>query len=197
MAARVPALGVPPNAPGSGAHGVDSTYDAAVSDAISGSSDGFSSIVDRLDYPMFVVTTRAVNERSGCLVGFATQSAIDPPRFLVGLSDKNRTFRVATAADHLAVHVLDRRHLPLARLFGEQTGDEVDKFARCHWTEGPHGLPILDDAAAWFTGEILGRFDLGDHVGLLLAPDRGELRGDLTDLVTFCDVRDLDAGHDP
>lgn len=167
-----------------------------MSDAISGSSDGFSSVVDRLDYPMFVVTTRAGNERSGCLVGFATQAGIDPPRFLVGLSDKNRTFRVATAADHLAVHVLDRRQLPLATLFGGETGDEVDKFARCRWSEGPHGLPILDDTAGWFTGEILGRFELGDHVGFLLAPDLGELRGDLTDLVTFRDVRDIDAGHD-
>ncbi|MFZ2527956.1 MAG: flavin reductase family protein [Rhodococcus sp. (in: high G+C Gram-positive bacteria)] len=144
---------------------------------------------------MFLVTTRAVNERSGCLVGFATQVGIDPPRFLVGLSDKNRTFRVAAAADHLAVHLLDRTHLPLATLFGAHTGDDVDKFAQCRWSDGPHGLPILDDAAAWFTGAILGRTDFGDHVGFLLAPDLGELRGDLTDLVTFRDVRGIEPGH--
>lgn len=82
MAARVPALGGRPNARDSGAHGVDPTYDAAVADVISGSSDGFSSI------------------------------------------------------------------------------------------------------------------ELGVHVGFLLAPDRGELRGDLAGLVTFRDVRDIDTGHD-
>ncbi|MEE2033226.1 flavin reductase family protein [Rhodococcus chondri] len=166
------------------------------SNRVSGSSDGFASIAGRLDYPMFVVTARAQQERSGCLVGFATQAGIDPPRFLVGLSDKNRTFRVAGAADHLAVHVLNRSQLRIASLFGEQTGDEIDKFEQCAWREGPHGLPILDDAAAWFTGEIVGRVSLGDHVGFMLAPDRGELREDLDELVTFRDVRNMDAGHD-
>ncbi|MFD6857145.1 flavin reductase family protein [Rhodococcus sp. NPDC060090] len=166
-----------------------------MSGSISGSTEGFSAIVSKLDYPMFVVTARAMNERSGCLVGFATQTAIDPPRFLVGLSDKNRTFRVAGAAEHLAVHVVDRSNLELAALFGEKTGDEVDKFAQCAWSEGPHGLPILDEAAAWFTGAIIGRAELGDHIGFLLEPDLGELRVDLDDLVTFQNVRDLDPGH--
>ncbi len=161
----------------------------------SGPTDAFSAIVGRLDYPMFVVTARAVNERSGCLVGFATQAAIDPPRFLVALSDKNRTFRVAGAAEHLAVHILDRSQLSLAELFGSHTGDDTDKFAQCGWSDGPHGLPILDDAAAWFTGAIVGRVDLGDHVGFLLDPDRGELRSDMSDPVMFDDVRDLDPGH--
>ena len=30
----------------------------------------------------------------------------------------------------------------IAELFGSETGDEVDKFARCAWHEGPAGLPI-------------------------------------------------------
>ena len=42
---------------------------------------------DLLDYPMFIVTTRAGDERSGCLVGFASQVSIRPRRFLVGLSN--------------------------------------------------------------------------------------------------------------
>lgn len=164
-------------------------------DALHGSTEGFSDIMSRLDYPMFVVTTHAGGERSGCLVGFATQTAIDPPRFLVAISDKNRTFRVASAADHLAVHVLSSENRALSELFGELTGDDVDKFARCSWREGPHGLPVLDEAAGWFTGRILGKTALGDHVGFLLEPDRGELRGELEDLLTFRDVSDMEAGH--
>lgn len=162
---------------------------------ITGSPDGFAQIVAELDYPMFVVTARALDQRSGCLIGFATQTAIDPPRFLVGLSDRNHTFHVAGAAEHLAVHVLDRSQQQLAALFGGESGDDTDKFARCSWRDGPHGLPILDDTAAWFTGRIVGRADLGDHVGFLLDPDVGELRGSLADVITFQDVRDLHPGH--
>ncbi|MBS9373685.1 flavin reductase family protein [Rhodococcus sp. B50] len=163
---------------------------------LQGSSDGFDSIVGHLDYPMFIVTTRSGEELSGCLVGFATQAGIDPARFLVGLSEKNRTFRIAKDVENLAVHVLPAGARELAELFGGRTGDDIDKFARCSWTEGPHGLPILDEAAGWFTGRILGQFELGDHVGFLLEPDRGELREDSSGLLTFADVKDIDAGHD-
>ena len=61
---------------------------------------------------------------------------------------------------------------------------------------GPHGLPILDDAAGWFVGEVLDRFDLGDHVGFLLEPVAGHAPDKFDQLVTFADVRDLEPGHE-
>ncbi|MCK0176663.1 MULTISPECIES: flavin reductase family protein [Mycobacteriaceae] len=162
----------------------------------SSGAESFEALVALLDYPMFVATTRAGDDMAGCLVGFASQTSIDPPRFLVGLSKRNRTFRVAEAATHLAVHVVSRDRLELARLFGGETGDETDKFARCAWHSGPEGLPILDDAGAWFVGAIGRRFDLGDHVGHLLDPVAGESPHDFGNWVTFADVRDLTPGHD-
>jgi flavin reductase (DIM6/NTAB) family NADH-FMN oxidoreductase RutF len=36
-------------------------------------TEAFEKLVSLLDYPMFVVTTRAGDEPAGCLVGFATQ----------------------------------------------------------------------------------------------------------------------------
>ena len=158
-------------------------------------TEAFEKLVSLLDYPMFVVTTRVDDEWAGCLVGFTSQVSIRPPRFLVGLSKRNHTFRVAERATHLAVHVIERPHSELARLFGGETGDEVDKFARCAWHSGPHGLPILDDAAGWFIGAVLSRYDVGDHVGLLLEPGAGSAPGKFEQLVTFSDVRDLDPGH--
>lgn len=159
-------------------------------------TEAFEKLVSLLDYPMFVVTTRSGEEASGCLVGFASQVSIHPHRFLVGLSKRNRTYRIALAADHLAVHLLDRRHRELARLFGSETGDETDKFARCSWHPGPHDLPILDDAAGWFAGLVPSRYDLGDHVGFLLEPLTGSSPDRLEQLVTFSDVRDLEPGHE-
>lgn len=75
------------------------------------------------------------------------------------------------------------------------TGDDIDKFDRCSWHEGPHALPVLDGPRAWFVGRILETFTTGDHGGFLLEPERGELRGDLDRLMTFKSVGDLDAGH--
>ena len=94
------------------------------------------------------------------------------------------------------MHLLTREHRGLARLFGSETGDRIDKFSRCDWREGPNGLPILRGSPAWFAGRILGRFDLGDHVGHLIEPVAGHACSSLSDLVTYSDVRDLEAGHE-
>jgi flavin reductase (DIM6/NTAB) family NADH-FMN oxidoreductase RutF len=114
----------------------------------------------------------------------------------VGLSKRNHTFRVAATATHLAVHVFDRRHLDVVELFGGQTSDEVNKFERCSWHDGPQGMPILDDAAAWFVGDILDRFSLGDHVGHLLEPVGGNPPCELERWVSFGDVHHLKPGHE-
>ncbi len=127
-------------------------------------------LVSELDYPMFIVTAASGGERAGCLVGFTTQCSIDPPRFLVCLSDKNRTFRVATEASVLVVHLVPSEATELADLFGEQTGDEVDKFERCSWRPGPEATPILEECGNWFAGRVIDRMDAGDHHVFLLDP---------------------------
>lgn len=159
-------------------------------------TEPFENLVALLDYPMFVVTTRADEESAGCLVGFASQVSIHPHRFLVGLSKRNHTYRVAQRAEHLGVHMVPRRHVDLARLFGSETGDRTDKFARCAWHPGPHGVPILDDAAGWFAGAVLSRYDVGDHVGFVLEPVEGSAPERFEQLVTFSDVHDLEPGHE-
>ena len=115
----------------------------------------FNAIVGNLEYPMFIVTARAGDERLGCLVGFATQTSIDPPRFAVCLSHRNRTYRHGHNADMLGVHCVPADASALAELFGGETGDEDDKFARCDWHDGPEGVPILDACVNWFVGRVL------------------------------------------
>lgn len=159
-------------------------------------TEAFEELVALLNYPMFVVTTQANDTPAGCLVGFASQTSIHPPRFLVGLSERNHTFRIAADASHLAVHIFDHEHLDVVELFGSQTGDKVNKFERCSWHRGPARLPVLDDAAAFFVGEILDRFSLGDHVGHLLAPVDGSPPQELERWVSFSDVRHLAPGHE-
>jgi flavin reductase (DIM6/NTAB) family NADH-FMN oxidoreductase RutF len=162
----------------------------------------FGAFVEGLDYPVFVVTAAAAEDRDGCLVGFSTQTSIDPPRLLVCLSKANRTTSLARNAEVLAVHVLDRHEHPLAEHFGGQTGDEVDKLAGLDWGPGPEGVPILAGCPRHLVGRILARFDLGDHIGHLLAPlaveadhdDAGDARGG-GEALSYQDVTDIEAGH--
>jgi len=144
---------------------------------------------------MFIVTARAGDERVGCLVGFATQASIDPPRFLVCLSHANHTYRRAGDAPVFAVHAVPVEAAALAELFGGETQDDLDKFARCRWHDGPHGLPILADCPSWFAGRVLGRLDARDHDAVLLEPFAAEHRGDAAEL-TFHRAKRITPGHE-
>ena len=166
---------------------------AEVEPAVEAALDSF---VDELDYPMFIVTAAAAGRRGGCLIGFAAQCSIDPPRFMVWLSKKNATFRLAQQTDVLAVHALSADDRALAELFGSHSTDDVDKLAQCAWTEGPGGVPVLTDVRRRFVGRIIDRPDGGDHVGFLLDPIAAE-SSEWSGQLGFQSVRDIPAGHDP
>lgn len=154
----------------------------------------FESFVALLDYPVYVVTAAVGPERAGCLVGFAGQCSIQPPRFTVWISKANHTYILASRSQVLVVHLLPAGRHDLAELFGGRTGDDVDKFAAAAWQAGPAGVPVLTGARAWFAGRVLDRADWGDHVGFLLEPlDAGNTSNGRS--LTFHDVKDIDAGH--
>lgn len=162
---------------------------------MSGVREAFNRLVYSVDYPMLIVTARAGDERVGCVVGFATQASIDPPRFLVCLSHTNRTYRVAADAERFAVHWIPADRPDLAELFGGQTGDEVDKFAATGWHDGPGGVPILDACPSWMVGRRIARVDAGDHDAVLLEPVAAvHAEGEV---LSFQRAKAIEPGHAP
>ncbi|MEU6583476.1 flavin reductase family protein [Nocardia sp. NPDC046763] len=157
----------------------------------------FDLVMTAADAPVWIVTTLATGQRAGCLVGFSGQVSIEPRRFLVCLSKRNHTYRVAARADHLAVHLLSHESLALAHLFGSETGLDLDKFDHCDWQEGPHALPILTATAGWFIGEILDHTDFGDHAGFLLAPTAARPPTPDTPPLRYAAVASLIPGNRP
>jgi flavin reductase (DIM6/NTAB) family NADH-FMN oxidoreductase RutF len=155
----------------------------------------FERLVATLDYPLYVVTTAVHDQPAGCLIGFATQCSIHPPRFLACISRKNHTLMLANEAAFVAVHFIEEKDKQLAALFGGETGDHVNKFARVSW-HSAHGVPILDACPRWFVGAVLQQIDLGDHVGFLLEPiDTGQSAS--AEQLTFQHARDIKPGHKP
>jgi flavin reductase (DIM6/NTAB) family NADH-FMN oxidoreductase RutF len=156
----------------------------------------FQRIVGQLDYPMFIATVATGEERAGCLIGFATQCSIHPPRFLAGISDKNHTHRVAQRAAAMGIHLVPEEATELAELFGGETGDEVDKFERCAWRPGPEGVPLLDDCPNRLVGHILERVEFGDHTGMVLEPIFAEGEEPDDGQLSFHRAKRIDPGHE-
>ena len=139
---------------------------------------------ERVDYPYYLLTVRAPDEEmSGCLAGFVTQCSIDPPNFVACISRLNHTLGVAMRSAAMGLHLLGDEQLDMARLFGEETGDEVDKFSDVDWRIGPTGAPLLAEVSLALEGTILGHFSVGDHEAFLVRAVRavaGPGRGLLT-----------------
>lgn len=154
----------------------------------------FEELAAHLDYPMYVVTAASGGVRAGCLVGFGSQCSIDPPRFMAFVSNKNHTHRVALEAEALAVHVVPEDGEDLARLFGEQTGDEIDKFERCEWTPGPGGVPLLTRCGDRFVGTIVERRPVGDHTAFLL--EAVDVHAGGGSFFPFRKAQEFDPGHE-
>jgi flavin reductase (DIM6/NTAB) family NADH-FMN oxidoreductase RutF len=159
-----------------------------------GTEENFHALVSDLDYPMFIAVAATRSERAGCLVGFVTQASMEPPRLLVMLSKLNRTCRVAQDADMLIVHFLGEKNHDLATLFGEESGDDIDKFAECEWNVGPDGTPVLVGTRGWVAGRILDRYDAGDHVGHLVEVKEAQIDTPGAPLA-YQAVRGMEAGH--
>src|ERR1035437_8409060 len=130
-------------------------------------------LVNAANYPLYVVTASAEGESSGCLAGFVTQSSIKPVQFLVCISKVNPTFGIAQRCEGLALHLLGSVQRDVASLFGELSGDEIDKFERVEWSRGTTGAPILSECAAWIEDRVIDRMSVGDHEALLITVSDG------------------------
>jgi flavin reductase (DIM6/NTAB) family NADH-FMN oxidoreductase RutF len=131
----------------------------------------FDAVVAGLDVPMVVVTVAAGGERSGCLVGFHSQSSIDPIRYCVWISKANHTHGVIVRATHFAVHFLSDQDHDLAELFGGSTGDTVDKFADVDLSVGAGETPIINRCSNILVARRTALFDEGgDHVCVMGEP---------------------------
>jgi len=153
-------------------------------------ADAFAAIMSSLDARLIVVTTAEAQEQGGCLVGFHSQSSIDPERYCVWLSKANHTYRVALRSTHLAIHFLTSGDLSLAELFGTLTGDSVDKFAGLAVRPGPGGVPVLEDCPNWLVVRRIALLDEGgDHVCVVTEPVAAHAGG------PFQSLRLSQAGH--
>jgi flavin reductase (DIM6/NTAB) family NADH-FMN oxidoreductase RutF len=157
-------------------------------------TSSFARWVQTADGAMIGVTVSDGQQRDGCLVGFHSQCSIDPPRYAVWLSKRNRTYRLARRATLLGVHLLADDQRPLAESLGSVTADEdPGKLDGVRTRRHPSGAVLLAECPAWFVGEIVAHLSGGDHRGFVLEPIAAG-RGVVQPL-RLCDVIDISGGH--
>ncbi len=158
--------------------------------------DAFDELVADLDAALVVVTARHEGDVDGCLVGFHSQTSIEPLRYGIWMSTANRTYRLACRADALAVHALGAGDHDLAEWFGATTGDRTDPFAGVPTEDGPLGTVLITSLPHRFVGRVEHRIETGgDHVLVVLEPIALERGAPLGAPLRLTDAADIAPGH--
>lgn len=162
-------------------------------------NDPYDPFAAVLDPAMAIVTLTNGTDHAGCLVGFHSQISIEPRRHGVWISRQNHTFTLTPTATAVAVHLLGPDDMDLARRFGHETGDRVDKFAGIDHEPGPSGVRMLTALPHRIAGPCTGRIETeGDHVLLIVDPVEigpgvdGQTR---LEPLRLHDVSDIEPGH--
>jgi flavin reductase (DIM6/NTAB) family NADH-FMN oxidoreductase RutF len=124
-----------------------------------------SSLFQRLDRELWVVTAQAGERRGGLVATFVSQASIVPemPRMIVGIAQHHHTWQMIEASGAFALHLLAESQLDWVWRFGLQSGHDVDKLAGLEVRAGLSGAPILTAAPGWLDCRVEARLDTGDR----------------------------------
>ncbi len=141
---------------------------------------------------VYLVGAAHEGRRGAFTAAWATQVSFAPPLLAVSVKPHNAAYALLKAGGGFAVSVLKRGQLDVARRFGSPPQSGQDKLAGVAWRPGYKGVPVLQDALAYFECELTGCAAAGDHElvvgrvigGRILDPDAAPL--------TYADTGSMD-----
>ncbi len=111
-----------------------------------------------------VVTTNGAAGRFGLTVSAWSSVSVEPPLLLACINRKNAISEAITANGVFAVSALDDSHEDVARIFaGRPKTGEPYVFEAGQWHDVAHGLPLLNNASAYFICALDSFHDAGTH----------------------------------
>lgn len=111
-----------------------------------------------------VVTTAGPRGRCGITASAVCSVTDAPPTMLVCINRASHAHDVLQANRNVCINVLGARGQELARVFAGMTGCTMEeRFARCAWTPGEHGVPVLAEAVASLEGTVCESKEMGSH----------------------------------
>ncbi|MGW1782356.1 flavin reductase family protein [Streptomyces sp. NPDC002143] len=113
-------------------------------------------------------------------VGFTATSlssvSAEPPMLSFGIGTGASSWPAVSRAEHVGVHILGEHQQTLAATFARSGADRFG--APTGWSEGPAGVPVLDDVLAWLVCRVVARVPAGDHRIVLAEVVQGDPAGD-------------------
>ncbi len=113
--------------------------------------------------PVVVVGAADGERRGGLTAAWVSRVSASPPLLVVSVSPLRHTHGLLRDGGEFTVSVLREGQVEVARLFGLQSGRDLDKWERTPAVLLGGGVPALRDCAARLLCRLAGRHPAGDH----------------------------------
>jgi flavin reductase (DIM6/NTAB) family NADH-FMN oxidoreductase RutF len=111
----------------------------------------------------FVIGAAHEDRRDIFAAASVMQASHTPLLLAVGVNPRHASYPLMRAGRIFAVSVIRQEQIDSARRFGAQTTRDPGKLDGVSWHCGRGGVPIVDDALAYFECEMSAVMPAGDH----------------------------------
>jgi flavin reductase (DIM6/NTAB) family NADH-FMN oxidoreductase RutF len=140
---------------------------------------------------LVVVGTALEKRVNGMINNTVLQITNSPLRVILGMDKLHFTTDLVKKSQVFSILLLGPEQLPLVKVFGFQSGRQVDKFAGLDWYAGVTGAPVLRQCAGYFECRVdPGKtLDAGTHLVFLAEVVAGMVPHDDLKTLTYQEYR--------
>jgi flavin reductase (DIM6/NTAB) family NADH-FMN oxidoreductase RutF len=117
----------------------------------------------RIPSGLFVLTLARDKIETGMLASWVQQCSFDPPQISIAVRPDRDIARLLTPGSAFTLNILDASQTDMLVHFGRGFKLNEAAFAGLELLRGESNGPVLDEALAYLTCDVAGRFSAGDH----------------------------------
>src|SRR3954471_2195192 len=102
-------------------------------------------VFKRLTTGVYIIGAAHGGRSNAFTAAWLMQVAFDPLLVALSVNASNASYPLLKESGAFVVNVLHRGQLELARHFGTQSGNDVDKLRAVRWRAGQFGAPVLSE----------------------------------------------------
>lgn len=120
-----------------------------------------------LSYGVYIVSSWDGERPAGCTANCAMQITAEPSTIAISMNHQNFTHKCIKESGRFAISILSEKSDPaIIGTFGFQSGEKVNKFDSTPY-EIKDGMPVLADACAYITCEVINEMETDTHTVFL------------------------------
>lgn len=154
----------------------------------------------KLNYGLYIVTSKFQDAFSGCIVNTVTQiTAEDKPKLTVAINKENYTCELVEKSKKINISILSQEaDMMLIGKFGFRTGKEFDKLQDTKYITGKNQIPIVTQyVLGYIEAKVIDIIDCNTHNLFILELEEAELLDEETLPMTYSYYHNVVKGKTP